>query len=425
MLGRWIKTKLIAGVVAGLYLSGCANTSLQSPQYPSVTVPQSAPAAAAGMPQQGAVTESVLPPAVDLSAVPAVVFPPMPATVRVAVVLPLLSPTLGRAAKAVQNGFMVAHAADRRNIIVDVVQTGDAPQDVLNGYLSAASGADIIVGPMSRTGVMAIIQSNSVVKPTIALAQPELQGLEATVFPPAMVMAALSIEDEARQMADRIAAERPAGPVFIVSTPTSWQRRTARAFMAQATLDGLQTEAMEIGVVSGFLDGNDLAELRKRIRSEKPALVFVALDFDQARQLRAAIGTDVPLFGTSQLNPLALADWSTAEPAPELNGTQLLDIPWQLQPDHPAVMAYPRLVPNTDLRRSAAIERLYALGIDAYRIALEIAANRTQFAIDGVTGKLTVRLGTGATAFQRIQQPAEYRDGIVVPVTDFAVTTPR
>lgn len=228
-------------------------------------------------------------------------------------------------------------------------------------------------------------------------------------------MAALSVEDEARQIADRIAAENAGAKVFALSTLTAWQRRAAKAFITQAEANGLQAENVEINLVSGFLDGAGLAELRSRIRAENPAMVFVALDFDQTRQLRAAIGMDVPLFGTSQLNPRAMADWAMAEPLHFMNGTQLLDIPWQLQADHPAVMAYPRPAANQDLRRSADIERLYAVGIDAYRIASNLAARNAQFEIDGVTGRLRIDYGMQPPSFRRTMTPAIYRDGVVVP----------
>jgi outer membrane PBP1 activator LpoA protein len=122
------------------------------------------------------------------------------------------------------------------------------------------------------------------------------------------------------------------------------------------------------------------------------------------------------MYGTSQLNPYALPDWSTAAPMPQLDQVRLLDLPWQLQADHGAVMTYPRSTLAADQRRSVDLERLYALGIDAYRVAREIAARHAHFEIDGVTGKLLVDFGAGATRFERIEQAAIYQDGVVVPV---------
>jgi uncharacterized protein len=57
---------------------------------------------------------------------------------------------------------------------------------------------------------------------------------------------------------------------------------------------------------------------------------------------------------------------------------------------------------------------LYALGIDAYRVAREIVSQHTSFEVDGVTGKLTVRFDNSTAQFERAVQQAEYRDGIVM-----------
>jgi len=124
----------------------------------------------------------------------------------------------------------------------------------------------------------------------------------------------------------------------------------------------------------------------------------------------------VTMYGTSQLNPLALDDWASADRVADLEGVRLLDMPWQLQADHAAVMTYPHLAKKNEQRISPDIERLYALGIDAYRVAANVAIKQTDFTLDGVTGKLTVRFGHGAPYFERVLQPAIYREGMVQPL---------
>jgi len=64
------------------------------------------------------------------------------------------------------------------------------------------------------------------------------------------------------------------------------------------------------------------------------------------------------------------------------------DMPWVLQPDHPAVMVYPHMVPPY----SMDMERLYALGIDAYRMLQVLYQHNMSdtLPLDGVTGKLTL-----------------------------------
>jgi outer membrane PBP1 activator LpoA protein len=225
----------------------------------------------------------------------------------------------------------------------------------------------------------------------------------------------LSIEDEARQVADWACKEHPAAKAVVLLTKTAWQRRAAKAFESQWQQRGLQVDTIELLANDGFLNGRELLQLKKQLPTETPAVLFTALDARQARQVRAVLGKSVSLYGTSQLNPIALSDRSTAERAVELDGTRLLDIPWQLQEDHPAVMAYQRQIVDAEQERSADLERLYALGIDAYRVARAIAARRTSFELDGVTGRLSVRFGDASARFERVAQQAVYRDGGVVP----------
>jgi len=264
---------------------------------------------------------------------------------------------------------------------------------------------------LSRAAVAAVAQSNSVDKPTIALTPPQEQDGEEVALPRQMLVMGLSIEDEARQAANWAAANRNLKKAFVVYTSVPWQRRAAKAFEAQWQSLDREAEIMEVTANDGFLAGRVLLQLKKQIADDKSALLFAALDARQARQLRAVMGGGIPMYGTSQLNP---ADGNEAQRADDMNGAHLLDIPWRLQPDHPAVMVYPRFVARDERQRGADMERLYALGIDAYRVAREIAARRGNFQLDGVTGKLNIHFTQAKTQFERIEQQAIYRDGSVV-----------
>jgi outer membrane PBP1 activator LpoA protein len=307
---------------------------------------------------------------------------------------------------------MAAYQYEPGNITVNMIETGDAPSDVLSGYQEAALRNDIVIGPLTRTGAVAIVQNRAVTKPTIALTQLNSVGDAEMAAPSNMLLMGLSLEDEARQAADW-AGRKPSAKAFVISTNVSWQKRAAAAFAAQWKSHGLQAESMQLGLTGNYLNASALVQLKQRLQQENPDLIFVALDAGQTSQLRSAIGNDIDIYGTSQLNPLSLADWESAEPLSDLEGVRLLDMPWQLQADHAAVMAYPRLPQIAGQRRSPDIERLYALGIDAYRVAHNIAMKQTDFQIDGVTGKLSVQFGNGGARFERIEQPAVYTQGKV------------
>jgi outer membrane PBP1 activator LpoA protein len=93
----------------------------------------------------------------------------------------------------------------------------------------------------------------------------------------------------------------------------------------------------------------------------------------------------------------------------DLQGVRYAEMPWFVQPDHPAVMAYPP--PKTQL--SVEHERLYAFGIDAFRIALAITrGDPRKVTIDGVTGRISLE----DHHFSRILVPSEVDGGRIIPL---------
>lgn len=92
--------------------------------------------------------------------------------------------------------------------------------------------------------------------------------------------------------------------------------------------------------------------------------------------------SSLPAYGTSQLNPGSGGSSGLID----LADVSFVDMPWMLQPDHPAVMVYER----SAVRESDDLERLRALGIDAFRVAQELLAGKREIEIDGVTGRLVL-----------------------------------
>lgn len=334
----------------------------------------------------------------------------------IALLLPLRSGPLGAAADAVRSGFLNAYERDKSGLAVTVIEAADTPSDMLAAYSTASKKFDILVGPLSRTGLSAIIQNGQVEKPTIALTQPDFSGGKDLALPPQLLPVGLSIEAEARQVASWVGADYAPGKVLVLSTSAAWQKRVANAFAQQIQGSGLHAEVVTLNLENGVFNVDALTQLQQRVEGDQPRLLFAALNADQTKQIRIAIGDQTPIFGISQLNPLTLDDNNPEHQIPELNGVRLVDIPWQVQPDHPAVMVYPRQEVAADQRRNADLERLYALGIDAFRIAREVAARNSVFQIDGVTGKLNVRFGVGAPSFERVEPTAIYQNGIVMPL---------
>lgn len=402
----------------GLCASGTANTSGAPAPALATAVTPAAPAPAAATQPEPSAAETFavqLPPASprDTINVPVPAAASAPASnaapLRIALLLPLQSATLGDAAAAVRDGVLAAWELEPDNISITVIETGDVAQDVLYRYAQAVQHHDAVIGPLSRAAVTTLAASALVSKPTVVLNYPEGQGsADASALPPLMLAMGLSLEDQARQLARRAATNLP---VSIVSTATPWQQRVAAAFAAQWQANGQPAYRAELGTPDGELSDAEILQWYARLRTQRPGLLFSAMGAEQTRHLLAVLAeadagepdrllNGLQIYGTAALN--------TGQPQPALNGVRLLDLPWRLQPDHAAVMSYPRPTPPA----GADLERLYALGIDAYRVLRAISrAPQGAIRLDGVTGQLRIDFGHGPAQFERSEPAAEYRDG--------------
>ena len=335
---------------------------------------------------------------------------------RLGLMLPLRSEALGAPAEALRAGFMAAYAREPDGFTVNLVDTGVSAQETVDAFAAAIEQNDIMVGPLARPAVSALAASTLVRKPTIALNYPEARA-GAAALPAQMLVIGLSIEDEARQVANWAGVDHPGGTALIIAGSSAWQRRIAASFAARWKQLGYGSQLLVLADSNGYLSEASLGQLRAQRDAARPALLFAALDAGQAGQVRGALGPDLPLYGTSSVNPGASAGADTG--MAELNGLRLLDLPWQVHSAHPAVMAYPRWSGTGGTGRTADMDRLYALGIDAFRIAREIARRPgADIKLDGVTSRLSVSFGNGLMRFERIEPAAVYEDGGFTLVPD-------
>jgi outer membrane PBP1 activator LpoA protein len=383
------------GAPGGLCAPVDTNTRLIPPPPPAVLAPIPPP-------PEAIVTTSPI----DVPDAPAAA-PPLPtATTRIALLLPLNSPSLAAPAEAVRAGFMAAYERERDGFIIELVPSGDTVENTVAAYRDAAARNDMVVGPLLRAAVAAVA-AGAVTRPTLALNHPG----DSTPLPPNMLTMGLAIEDEARQVAAWAKADFPRGRPLVLLGTATWQRRLAAAFHDQWNAFGNTAYQVELNSVDGKIDDAALQDLKNRSEIDAPDFIFAALDAEQLRQVRAALGTSLPAYGTSSVNPGRGAGISVAE----LDGVRMLDLPWQVQPDHPAAMAYPRRAAATNA--APDMDRLYALGIDAYRTAREMALHPGQpVTLDGVTGQLRVQ--AQAPRFERREAPVIYRGGLFETVPE-------
>jgi len=329
-----------------------------------------------------------------LATAPATVPEPAPpkAGPALTLLLPLDAPEFKGAAEALRQGFIAAMETEGRKLEVVVRRTDATDESVLAGYEAAIeSGTRLVVGPMTRSGVSALVRSKRISVPTLALNQPE----GSPALPSSLFVFGLAVEIEARQIARRAWADTMRSAA-VVGAATPLSRRSRDAFVDEWLLVG--------GTVTDVIEVPSTAELvlvREALERKPPQFVFLAEAGERARLLRPYLGSQTPIYATSQVN-------TSADPLRnlDLNGVQFADMPWLVRPQDPAVTRYPR-----PAGLDGDLARFYALGIDAYRIAALLLDGQRTFEFAGVTGQIVVQ---GGGLVQRRLVAVVFRDGRVV-----------
>src|SRR5450759_571941 len=372
---------LLLSTVFALY--ACTGTVPHKPE-------EEKPAAAAAVAKQPSAEAIVATPpaALESMALPA---PPVLPTVKpfphIALFLPLQSPVFGPAADAVQQGFMAAINPKRLLLPVRVYSNFDENSGVVAIYRQAiANGARAVVGPLTRNGVSALAAEKDIPVPTLALNIVEGQPAKQLYF------FGLSVEAEARQAA-QLAKQQGLHQAIIITTRSQLSQRMQAAFEEEWSGPGR-------GILRE-IEFNDDSAVFADIADITDTTVFLAADAAKARLIRPYLPNKLPIYATSQIfvgNDNTLTNY-------DLNGIRFVDMPWLLQPDHPAVMIYPRVSPPLSSDR----ERLYALGIDSFRLIQLLLSDKVASALplDGVTGQIEL---SGHT-FQRSPISAMFVQG--------------
>lgn len=321
---------------------------------------------------------------------------------HIALILPIASAPLGKLAEAVREGFAAGAQAQGANapplVLVSVENEGPALLDACRR--AQATGAMLVVTGLTRDGATNVARSDCARMPVLTLNQPAAPEVVGD-SPPPVYSISLSIEQEARQAA-LLAVSEGWHSAIIIASPSALSKRVVEAFERE-----WQRAAGEVAGRIAFSGGPDDAPIvKERIaQMSRGDMVFLALDQPESRMVRPYVSGMLPVYATSlSVDPRAETMVNV-----DLQGVRYMDMPWFVQPDHPAVMVYPQ--PRTPL--PVDYERLYALGIDAYRIASVLAqGDRSRLALDGVTGKITLE----GHQFARALTAAEIDGGRVIPL---------
>ena len=329
--------------------------------------------------------------------------------VGVALLVPPDGGIYRRAAQALVAGVRAAHARDGADVTLEIIEI-DEDVVLLRALYDELQqrGFSMVIGPLTRSAVSLIAQGGPPPVFTLALNQPDEGEVPAN-----MLTFGLSIESEARQAASiawdeaSIATSSRRVRAAVVQDTSALGRRAASAFAERwRDLGGDVYAPVEIATPTA-------GRVRSAVARLQADVFFVGASPNVARALKVALGGRATIYGTSMLNIGAMQGAEGAAAllrSPDLDGVRLVDMPWQVQRDSVAVMAFPR-----PAGMHMELQKLYALGIDAFRLSAQLLGRADEVDLDGVTGRLRVS-ASGRGAVDREALLAEYRDGVLVPL---------
>lgn len=334
---------------------------------------------------------------------------------QVALLLPLRG-GVGSAGQAIRDGFVtVYNSSSPQNRpahinIIDTTTTGN----ILQAYQQAVDqGANLIVGPLTKSDVQALNNMGNLPVPTLALNYMD-SNQSATNR---LYQFGLSPLDEARQAA-ALASQNGYRSALIIAPSSAWGQSVARAFEAQWQVVGGSvagqlfftgaTQALSTQI-RNLLRFNQVNKQSKATRRQDFDVIFLAATPTVARTIRPLLkfyyAGDVPVYATS------LVYSGTPQPGldADLNGVVFCDVPWALNAGPLAnVRQKISLFWSGDFQRNA---RLYALGVDAYRVAMNLdqLSESSQRNLRGATGMLYIN---NEHRVVRQLTCAQFRDGV-------------
>jgi uncharacterized protein len=287
----------------------------------------------------------------------------------VVLVLPLASAAYGRAAEAVKAGFLAA--ADAADTRVVVIAHGDG--EVVAAFGNAKdAGARVIVGPLVRDDLKTIAGAGLDLPPTIALNQLD----DGAGLPDRMYTLTLTLDSDARQLA-HLARDAGAMTVAVITSDAPLQQRFASAFNAEWILAGGSAPVM----FRFDRTPEALRSLRRDLAKTPFDAALLAIDGTDVALAKPYVKS-IPTYTSNQVNEHA----QQREALNDLDDVRFVDIPWLVDPDAASFAGLKRPdYPN------AALDRLYALGIDAFHVAQAFADGTPEtLDFDGATGRLSL-----------------------------------
>lgn len=328
---------------------------------------------------------------------------------KVAIMLPLTG-KFARAGAALRDGFLAAYFTLRPNLNQTIrIYDSNAKEGVQAVYQRAVEdGAQFVVGPLTKEAVQEINQMDDIPVPLLALNYTQDQDSARSNF----YQFGLSPEEEARQVAERTWLDGHVNAAVLVPAGP-WGERIYEAFKQRWELMGgriveyqtYQPSKRDFSQpISSLLNIDESKRRYRRLattlkrdikftsrRRQDIDFIFLAAYPTQARQIRPQLkfyhASHVPVYATSHVYTGNL----NQERDRDMDGLIFGDMPWVLSEStmHRGIRAE---IDSQISSAGNALQRLYALGIDAFNIigALNTLRNYPYERFDGETGSLSL-----------------------------------
>lgn len=332
--------------------------------------------------------------------------PPISKPKKIALLLPLQGKH-ATSAQAVRDGFLAAYyaqpAADRPKIqVYDTTENSNLSRLYQR---AVEDGANFVVGPLIKEEVDAISITSRSNVPVLALNTTDGLRVRENLF-----HFGLSPEQEAQAVAEKAWHDGHRNAMIIIPQ-SPWGERMKEAFSRQWQRMGGSILAVEqihaqsnINAETKKLLAIDLSEARAEQikalgidtdyiahRRQDPDMIFMATNAPLARQIKPLLNfyyaANVPTYAPSSI----YSGKSQPQLDQDLNGIKFCDMPWVLDQSISSRATY-KAVANLWPDKFEQYGKLYALGLDAYKVAMQMdqLTMLPDLGISGMTGMLTL-----------------------------------
>lgn len=333
---------------------------------------------------------------------------------KIALLLPQQGP-LASVAKALREGFMAAHyqaqQAGQKPPVIEIYDSSRV-SSIDEFYKQAqADGVQLVVGPLEKPLVKQLSARPQLPITTLALNYSEGDQGSAQLF-----QFGLAAEDEAREVSRRARADGLHRAAAMVPKG-EWGERVFKAFRQDweangGTLIGVEYVDQPVALAQQIADLFKLRQSEGRAKSLQSTVgadvaaqpsrrqdiefIFLAVTPQQAQQIKPTLNFqyagDVPVYATSHVFS-ASGDKNQYN---DMNGIMFCETPWLLNTTDPLRNQVATQWPQAN----GSLGRLYAMGVDAYRLAPRLGQLKAlpDTRIEGLSGNL------GMSPSQRIER---------------------